>query len=207
MSVHDEMNKDTKDAIKLAFIELIEKLGFQRVTVKHIAQTAHINRGTFYLHYTDKYHLMEHIQNELIAELTERVKLVQPAAAFEHVVSGRLYPPFINIFQYISSQRTSFRCLLGEQGDPSFRKKLKLIFSQVLLGKLTAHDTMLNQPQIAPYAHAFLTSAIIGIIEEWLDQKYAEQSAEEMAVIHFRIMHFISHLSHSLSKERNLFNN
>lgn len=198
MTIHADMNNDTKNMIKKAFIEQIEQLGFQRVTVKHIAQTAHINRGTFYLHYTDKYDLMEHVQNELIVELTKRVELVHPAAAFQHVISGQLYHPFVNIFQYIFSERPTFRALLGEHGDPSFRNKLKLIFSRVLLGKLTAHDALLSQPDFAPYVQAFMTSAILGIIEEWMDQKHEEQTAEEMARIHYRIMHFISHLSQNL---------
>ena len=55
MSVHEKMNFETKQAIKNAFIQQVEEVGFERVTVKNLALVAEINRGTFYLHYSDKY--------------------------------------------------------------------------------------------------------------------------------------------------------
>jgi len=141
------------------------------MTVKHIAETAHINRGTFYLHFLDKYDLMDHIQNELTQELSQRIILIQPAAVFAHISNGKLYPPFIAIFQYIESQRAAFSALLGVNGDPAFRNKLKLIFSSVLLGKLTVLDATITEEELKPYIHSFLTSAILGIFEEWLEKK------------------------------------
>lgn len=59
MSVHEKMNFETKQAIKIAFIQQVEEVGFERVTVKNLAFVAEINRGTFYLHYSDKYDVME----------------------------------------------------------------------------------------------------------------------------------------------------
>ncbi|WP_374963170.1 TetR/AcrR family transcriptional regulator [Lysinibacillus sp. RS5] len=53
MSIHKMMNFETKSAIKNALIIQIEEVGFERVTVKNLASTANINRGTFYLHYKD----------------------------------------------------------------------------------------------------------------------------------------------------------
>lgn len=203
MTIHQEMNQQTKNVIKRAFIEQIQLLGFQHVTVKHIAACAHVNRGTFYLHYKDKYDLLEQLKVELIQELSLHVEQVQPTAAFQHVRSELLYPPFIAIFQYISSQRTAFKALLGEQGDPAFRIQLKLMFSEVLLKKLAAYTNTIQQPHIMPYFHAFLTSAIIGIIEEWLDQKHESQTAEEMTLIHFRILQLISQFSQSIHARHN----
>lgn len=203
MTIHQEMNQQTKSIIKRAFIEQIQQLGFQHVTVKHIAQCAHVNRGTFYLHYKDKYDLMEQLKTELIHELSLHVEQVQPAAAFQHVRSELLYPPFIAIFHYISSQRAAFKALLGEQGDPAFRKQLKLMFSEVLLTKLIMYSDTIHQPHIAPYFRAFLTSAIIGIIEEWLDQKHERQTAEDMALIHFSILQLVSQFSQSIHTKHN----
>ncbi|MFJ7731244.1 TetR/AcrR family transcriptional regulator [Lysinibacillus sp. NPDC097231] len=63
MSFHKMMNFETKQTIKQALIIQIEEVGFERVTVKNLALTANINRGTFYLHYKDKFEVMEDLQN------------------------------------------------------------------------------------------------------------------------------------------------
>ena len=65
MSVHEKMNFETKQAIKNAFIQQVEEVGFERVTVKNLALVAEINRGTFYLHYSDKYDVMEDLRRAI----------------------------------------------------------------------------------------------------------------------------------------------
>ncbi len=88
MSVHEKMNFETKQAIKNAFIQQVEEVGFERVTVKNLALVAEINRGTFYLHYSDKYDVMEDLQQELLMELERYVKHVQPLDAFQTLKMG-----------------------------------------------------------------------------------------------------------------------
>ncbi|WP_249662604.1 TetR/AcrR family transcriptional regulator, partial [Lysinibacillus fusiformis] len=66
---HEKMILVSKQAIKKVFIQQVEEVGFERVTVKNLALAVQINRGTFYLHYTDKYDVMEDLQQELIMEL------------------------------------------------------------------------------------------------------------------------------------------
>lgn len=43
----------------------------ESLTVSDIARGAGINRGTFYLHYIDKYDLMEKLADESIIEVSE----------------------------------------------------------------------------------------------------------------------------------------
>ena len=44
----------------------------QDITVKELCEECDINRGTFYLHYTDVYQLLHSIEDELLVEF-ERV--------------------------------------------------------------------------------------------------------------------------------------
>ncbi|MFC3928780.1 TetR/AcrR family transcriptional regulator [Streptococcus caprae] len=54
-----EMSKirqtETKTYIKEALTQLLKETDFERLTISQITKKAGINRGTFYLHYTDKY--------------------------------------------------------------------------------------------------------------------------------------------------------
>lgn len=137
MSVHEKMNFETKQAIKNAFIQQVEEVGFERVTVKNLALVAEINRGTFYLHYSDKYDVMEDLQQELLKELERYVKHVQPLDAFQTLKMGQLYQPFIKVITCIKEHAPAFRMLLGEQGSPSFTQKVKMIFGSHILDRLS----------------------------------------------------------------------
>jgi AcrR family transcriptional regulator len=48
----------TKEAINKAFLELFSDKEFEQITINDIADRANVNRGTIYLHYTDKYDLL-----------------------------------------------------------------------------------------------------------------------------------------------------
>ena len=47
----------------------MEEKGFEAITVSDLTKKADINRGTFYLHYKDKYDLLEQSEEEIFVEL------------------------------------------------------------------------------------------------------------------------------------------
>lgn len=49
--------QQTRQVIQQAFREVVQEKGFTATSVREIAERADINRGTFYLHFTDKYAL------------------------------------------------------------------------------------------------------------------------------------------------------
>ena len=62
--------KRTNKMIIDAFIHLVEKSGFEQVTVQDIADEAMINRATFYAHYKDKQDLYETIFDYALTAFT-----------------------------------------------------------------------------------------------------------------------------------------
>lgn len=60
----------TKKLIVQAFYRLLEREDFHKITIQQIADEAMINRQTFYLHYQDKYDLLQKIIDELCQEAT-----------------------------------------------------------------------------------------------------------------------------------------
>ena len=54
----------TRQVLKEGFIAVMREKGFASVSVKDIADRANVNRGTFYIHYPDKYMLLEEIVRE-----------------------------------------------------------------------------------------------------------------------------------------------
>lgn len=62
--VQDRRIRKSQNAIKSAFLELLQQQTFNDITVQQITDLADINRGTFYTHYLDKYDLLEKLEDE-----------------------------------------------------------------------------------------------------------------------------------------------
>lgn len=56
----------TKKAIRNAFAKLMSEKDINRITIKDIADTADINRKTFYSYYSGVFEIAEEIENELV---------------------------------------------------------------------------------------------------------------------------------------------
>ncbi len=59
----------TRTAIEQAFIELLETTDYDKITISAIAQTAQINRKTFYLHYAS----VDELLDQAVENLANRV--------------------------------------------------------------------------------------------------------------------------------------
>ncbi len=62
----DRRTRYTKMVIAEAFFSLLREKGFMRMTVTDLCKAAQINRGTFYLHYEDKFALLIELVDEAI---------------------------------------------------------------------------------------------------------------------------------------------
>ena len=63
----------TEQGIKSAFGELLQNKELDCITVTELAKKAQINKGTFYLHYTDIYDLFDNMLMDKIRELTNSI--------------------------------------------------------------------------------------------------------------------------------------
>src|SRR5436190_23898756 len=70
----DRRIQRTRQLLQQAFMEVVREKGFTATSIQDIAERANVSRGTFYLHYTDKYMLLdtfirEHFQHQLASNL------------------------------------------------------------------------------------------------------------------------------------------
>jgi len=64
----------TKKAIRNAFAELLSERDINEITIKDISDRAIINRKTFYSYYAGVYQLIDEIENEIVATLSEALR-------------------------------------------------------------------------------------------------------------------------------------
>ena len=63
-----EEKKDVEQALAQSLKELVQKMPFEKITIKKITDGAGVNRVTFYNHFQDKYDLLAYIVQKEILE-------------------------------------------------------------------------------------------------------------------------------------------
>ncbi|KXT68904.1 TetR/AcrR family transcriptional regulator [Streptococcus cristatus] len=59
----------TKEDIKEALIQLLSEERFDTISISKLCKRAGINRGTFYLHYQDKYQMIDSLKSDIVSQL------------------------------------------------------------------------------------------------------------------------------------------
>ena len=62
----DRRVRRTKKLLKQGLSELMKEKDFKDISVKDITDRMDLNRGTFYLHYTDIYDLLNKIETDVL---------------------------------------------------------------------------------------------------------------------------------------------
>ncbi|OPH58389.1 TetR family transcriptional regulator [Paenibacillus ferrarius] len=151
----------TRQLIRDAFIELLQELELEKITVNRIAERATINRVTFYLHYRDISDMIEQLADEMINEIHAILKEAPDPPEFNIEV-------LIKMLEHIEENSKFYKVLLASKRIPVFTERLmKLIadFMSSRINKLEESSTLKVQKDIAIW---YGSSAIIGTIVFWL---------------------------------------
>jgi AcrR family transcriptional regulator len=169
----------TDRKIREVFISLMKEEGFQDIRIKEIVTRAEINRGTFYLHYDDKYDLLDHLEQDMIHGFVALGDQAQDDLLKKDIdLAGALLPYFRRFTEYVRANGELFVLLLGEKGDPSFSNRLMQAIQDFWNDRLlAAHFTV-----PAHYALAVLTGSMICLIEEWVKDGFQEDIEEFMQI-------------------------
>ena len=193
-SIYDEMIEKTKEKIQKSFLQLLKEKHFMKISVRDITTVAAINRGTFYLHYQDKYDLLSQMEESLLEGLEFHLQRLQPAILLQEAEEGGISILAVEVFRYIKINVESFQVFLGENNHYGFHKRLKQFFVNHFHEKMMENKKFFQDLTIPnDYLSSFATSAFLGLVEQWLDRDLAE-TPEEMADMYIQIIFFIRKL-------------
>lgn len=174
-------NTETKQQIKTSFTKLLKEKGMDSLTISDIARDATINRGTFYLHYLDKYDLMEKLENDVIEELT-KILLSDNPNEIDDPIEIIPYNAILNALYYVKSDFEFIEALTGTGGDPMFVEKFKRILEKLIQIQIEKTDKLNFSMKGLPedYAREILLSSATAIVLLWI-KKGALESPEQIA--------------------------
>ncbi|OPX47183.1 TetR/AcrR family transcriptional regulator [Clostridium thermobutyricum] len=177
----------TKKMIRSALAELINEKGFNNMSVTDLTQMADINRGTFYLHYIDKYDLLEKVENEIIQEIEDKTNHINSINILNIDTLNEPLPFMVKLFEYFKENSVIIKSILGPKGDPTFESKIKKFIKTNLFDKQKSKNFSINDALVSEeYFIQYILSADLGVIKHWLEENMKE-SPDEIALILVRM--------------------
>jgi AcrR family transcriptional regulator len=157
----DRRIRKSQEAIKMAVIELMIEKKFDQITIQDISDRADVSRRTIYLHYTDKFDLLDKLIEEHIDDIRELCDSTDDDA--DYIDAGLLW------FEYFERHSLFFSALLTSKGSPFFRNRFLEFFLQELGNKenniLEGSNQDLTDGENVNIQ--FLGAAIVGVVEWW----------------------------------------
>ncbi|WNS43452.1 TetR/AcrR family transcriptional regulator [Paenibacillus sp. MMS20-IR301] len=150
----------TREAIFTSFISLMAGKNFEQITINEIAERANVSRGTVYLHFVDKYDLLDQCIETQMQQLCESCLA---AGEDEQFASGEA---LLRTAEYLERHAFVFTTLLNNKGVPAFRTRLHAILLQGLSGQIEMDG--LNRGMNKELLLQFLASAVVGVMEWWI---------------------------------------
>jgi AcrR family transcriptional regulator len=175
----DPRVRRTQTLIRDAFMELVIEQGFDNITVRAISERAHINRATFYRHYTDLH--------DLVARLTD-ILFVDVLAQFGEEVGNDAMKSWIILFEHVAQYAPFYQAVMGKGGIPEFRERVQESVEKELSSRLPDwgfDETNLKMPLSLPIR--YLAAAQVGFIQWWLENEMPfppQEAAQYLIALH-----------------------
>lgn len=184
MELAKERSTQTKAKLKDSFIKLVRDKGLDNVTVSDLARDSKINRGTFYLHYLDKYDLMEKLEEQAINDLKQILLFDKNTENLNDPIELIPYDAILKALIYVKNDFDFIKTLASDGGDPNFILMIKEILSQMIDSKIQQSEKLTFSQKMLPedYAREILLSSMVAILVLWI-KKDAAESPEEIAVM------------------------
>lgn len=179
--VQQKRKTTTKADLKTALTILLEKKDFESISVSDITREAGVNRGTFYLHYIDKFDMMDQLIDEILQNILILLKEGNPKT------KEAAFPAVIKIFEYLKEDFAFVHAMTMNR----FNYTVKLVHD--FLMELTKQIGPIKQtieeeyPLPEDYATEVFSYSNSAIFFHWI-QKGGVETPEEIAKIFLRLV-------------------
>lgn len=176
-----------EEKIKRAFLDLVEEKGFNKVSVKDIAEKSGITRGTFYLYFEDKYDLLHCVEDELIKGMAKTTNEVPYKEVAYFGYTDEYIEKIVNYF-YINGKE--YVLLMGRKGDPEFTERVREAFFEYWKDQGVLNNLIIPKN----YAASALDGLLSNILVEWVKNGFKESEKEVTKIIKKLVGNFLPNM-------------
>ncbi|GAB6930472.1 TetR/AcrR family transcriptional regulator [Paenibacillus sp. JCM 10914] len=174
----------TQDAIQTAMIELMSEKPFDGITIQDISDKANVNRGTVYLHYQDKYDLLDKLIEEHIKQMQE---ICTWACEMDWSEATQV------LFEYFERNYLFFATMLASKGAPSFRNRFQEFLIQEFKDEVDISEDK-NRDLDEEVMLRFMATAYAGSVEWWITNQMPhppQDMANQVGILLKRIVEVV----------------
>ncbi len=177
----DRRQKKTKNAIFDAFIELLNKKEFSKISVQEIIDEADVGRATFYQHFETKDYLLKELCEELFSHIIHAEE-GETSLASHYSECQRRGSVFLHLFEHLEKNDDNLLKLLSSQNNEIF-----ILYFKHNLKRLIEKETEFANKSDKILPHDFLiehiSSTFVNTVMWWI--KGGKKESSERMVAYF----------------------
>ncbi len=156
MKHNPEVTAQTRKNLMDAFWDLYSKEGIGNTSVREITLKAGYNRSTFYEYFTDVYDVLEQIEAAILPDIEKHQPILQD------IMMGKgAHLPLKHLTEVYSKNKKYFVVLLGKNGDPAFKEKIKNVYKDLIRPHL---QSLASDEFILECTLEYSISALLGVM-------------------------------------------
>ena len=191
----DKRSQKTKNCILQALFKLLEKKSLDDITITELAETANINRKTFYAHYNSVQDVIEETGNEIADNL---LTLCKEMSNDYSILNPDILFRCLNILA--NGNPEQFGAIFGNTRNNVILHQFTDILCRHIQSSIENTSTIeLNNEAYVPFVAAFIAGGLMNTYCEW-GQKNPEVNLDEVTQLTSRLIlsGIQSELNHSL---------
>ncbi|PKG24079.1 TetR/AcrR family transcriptional regulator [Niallia nealsonii] len=157
----------TRLLIKEAFVDLLQEMDIEKMSVSRIAERATISRVTFYLHYRDIPDMLEKMADDMIKDIQRAIN-GQVKESFSKDADWLM---LIRLLDHIAAHAKFYKSTLGSRRAPIFTERLSNMLTELIterLEDLKSENILYKEGIQKDIVIWYGSSALIGTIVSWL---------------------------------------
>jgi AcrR family transcriptional regulator len=152
---------ETKRKLQDAFIEIYASTPIEKIGIRQITDRAHLNRGTFYIHFSDIYDM----RDKIVGEFKEQIELRRGNAVSEVFGKGNLSSVLPEESFYRENEKY-LKVLLCIPGKSDLGVYMKAAIERTLEDALEKQGG--TDSPYRMFALEYFASAVVGVITRWI---------------------------------------
>ena len=180
----DRRQKRTREAVFLAFTQLLERKSYSSISVQEIIDEANIGRSTFYSHFETKDELLK----ALCTEIFDHVFSEHLTSERSHDFSSKqqdIHSEITHILYHLQDSRSYIKGILSCESGDIFMQSFKEHLAGIFQGELDKHP--LDVPK--EYMLNHIICDFTETVRWWM--RHPDYSPEEISSFFFRTTPFL----------------
>ena len=186
----DRRQRKTREAIFLAFTELLSEKNFNQITVSDIIERADIGRATFYAHFETKDFLLKELSEELFCHIFDSIHDKhnhehEHSHEHRHIFScDAKSDVFTHLFEHLEKNDNQILELLSSENNELFLNYFKINLLQLVSAQLDKFSCKKADSLPKDFYVNHIASTFVETVRWWVQNK-RQQTPQEITQYFF----------------------